>query len=131
MIGAISYIYKPIYSVTLNGKFIGYSENKNKLQERINEYIEKGNGENVAFVQIDELPQYKLCFLKRNISTNDEEIYNKVIEKGITYYKYYAIAVSNEEKKYVSTFEEAEDVVNKIKSKNSNNKDKLTIIEKY
>ena len=131
MIGAISYIYKPIYSVTLNGKFIGYSENKNKLQERINEYIEKGNGENVAFVQIDELPQYKLCFLKRNISTNDEEIYNKVIEKGITYYKYYAIAVSNEEKKYVSTFEEAEDVVNKLKSKNSNNKDKLTIIEKY
>ena len=131
MIGAISYIYKPIYSVTLNGKFIGYSENKNKLQERINEYIEKGNGDNVAFVQIDELPQYKLCFLKRNISTNDEEIYNKVIEKGITYYKYYAIAVSNEEKKYVSTFEEAEDVVNKLKSKNSNNKDKLTIIEKY
>lgn len=131
MIGAISYIYKPIYSVTLNGEFIGYSENKNKLQERINEYIEKGNGENVAFVQIDELPQYKLCFLKRNISTNDEEIYNKVIEKGITYYKYYAIAVSNEEKKYVSTFEEAEDVVNKLKSKNSNNKDKLTIIEKY
>lgn len=131
MIGAISYIYKPIYSVTLNGKFIGYSENKNKLQERINEYIEKGNGKNVAFVQIDELPQYKLCFLKRNISTNDEEIYNKVIEKGITYYKYYAIAVSNEEKKYVSTFEEAEDVVNKLKSKNSNNKDKLTIIEKY
>ena len=131
MIGAISYIYKPIYSVTLNGEFIGYSENKNKLQERINEYIEKGNGENVAFVQIDELPQYKLCFLKRNISTNDEEIYNKVIEKGITYYKYYAIAVSNEEKKYVSTFEEAEEVVNELKSKNSNNKDKLTIIEKY
>ena len=26
MIGAISYIYKPIYSVTLNGEFIGYSE---------------------------------------------------------------------------------------------------------
>lgn len=131
MVGAISYIYKPIYSVTLNGEFIGYSENKNKLQERINEYIEKGNGENVAFVQIDELPQYKLCFLKRDISTNDEEIYNKVIEKGTTYYKYYAIAVSNEEKKYVSTFEEAEDVVDKLKSKNSNNKDKLTIIEKY
>ena len=78
MVGAITYIYKPTYSVTLNGEFIGYSENKSKLQERINNYIEKGTGENVAFVEIEELPEYKLCFLKRNVSYNDEEIYNKL-----------------------------------------------------
>ena len=36
MIGAISYIYKPMYNVTLNGEFIGYSENKSKLQQKIN-----------------------------------------------------------------------------------------------
>lgn len=131
MVGAVSYIYKPIYSVTLNGEFVGYSENKSKLQEKINNYIENGNGENVAFVEINELPEYKLCLLKKNISTNDEEIYNKVIENGKVYYKYYAIAVSNVEKKYVQTFEEAEEVVKKLKDKNSNNKDKLTIVEKY
>ena len=91
MVGAVSYIYKPIYSVTLNGEFVGYSENKSKLQEKINNYIENGNGENVAFVEINELPEYKLCLLKKNISTNDEEIYNKVIENGKVYYKYYAI----------------------------------------
>lgn len=131
MIGAISYIYKPIYSVTLNGELIGYSENKSKLQERINEYIEKGNGKNIAFVEINELPEYKLCFLKKNINTNDEEIFNKVIENGQVYYKYYAIAVSNQEKLYVSTFEEAEEVIKQLKNKNSSNKDKLTIVEKF
>ena len=131
MIGAISYIYKPIYSVTLNGEFIGYSENKSKLQQKINEYIEKGNGENIAFVDIDELPEYKLCFLKKDLPTNDEEIFNKVIEKGQVFYKYYAIRVGDEEKAYVSTYEEAEKVVNELKNKNSNNKDKLSIIEKY
>lgn len=131
MIGAISYIYKPIYSVTLNGELIGYSENKSKLQERINEYIEKGNGKNIAFVEINELPEYKLCFLKKNINTNDEEIFNKVIEDGQIYYKYYAIAVSNQEKFYVSTFEEAEEVIKQLKNKNSNNKNKLAIVEKY
>lgn len=131
MVGAITYIYKPTYSVTLNGEFIGYSENKSKLQERINNYIEKGTGENVAFVEIEELPEYKLCFLKRNVSYNDEEIYNKVISQGQTYYKYYAICVSEEEKKYVSTFEEAETVVSTLKEKNSTNKDKLSIVEKY
>lgn len=131
MIGAITYIYKPIYSVTLNGEQIGYSENKNKLQQRINEYIEKGNGQNIAFVEISELPEYSLCFLKRNVETNDEEIYNKVISQGINYYKYYAINLSDEEKAYVSSFEEAEKVINQLKEKNSNNIDKLSIVEKY
>lgn len=131
MIGAISYIYKPRYSVTLNGEFIGYTDNKRELQEKINEYIEKGNGENVAFVEIDELPEYSLCLLKRNEECNDEEIFNKVIEKGQTFYKYYAIAVDDEEKKYVSTFDEAEQVINELKEKDSNNKDDLSIIEKY
>ena len=131
MVGAITYIYKPTYSVTLNGEFIGYSENKSKLQQRINEYIEKGNGNNIAFVEINELPEYKLCFLKRDVAFNDDEIYNKVIEQGKPYYKYYAISVDEEEKAYVSTFEEAEEIVNELKEKNSNNKDKLSIIEKY
>lgn len=131
VIGAISYIYKPIYSVTLNGEFIGYSENKSKLQQKINTYIEKGNGENIAFVDINELPEYKLCFLKKDVPTNDEEIFNKVVEQGQTFYKYYAICVANEEKAYVSTFEDAERVVNELKEKNSNNKDELKIIEKY
>ena len=131
MIGAISYIYKPIYSVTLNGEFIGYSENKSKLQQKINEYIEKGNGDNIAFVDIEELPEYKLCFLKKDVCANDEEIFNKVIEQGQTIYKYYAINVGNEEKAYVSTLAEAEQVVNELKNKNSNNKDSLSIVEKY
>lgn len=131
MIGAISYIYKPIYSVTLNGEFIGYSENKSKLQQKINQYIEKGNGDNIAFVDINELPEYKLCFLKKDLPTNDEEIFNKVVEKGQIVYKYYSINIGTEEKAYVSTFEEAENVVNELKNKDSNNKDKLSIEEKY
>ena len=131
MIGAISYIYRPIYSVTLNGEFIGYSENKSKLQQKINEYIEKGNGNNIAFVDIEELPEYKLCFLKKDVCANDDEIFNKVIEKGQAYYKYYAISVGKEEKAYVSTLEEAEKVVSELKNKNSNNKDQLSIVEKY
>ena len=65
IVGAITFFYKPVYSVTLGDELIGYSENKSALQERINQYIEKGNGENVAFVEIGELPEYKLCFSKK------------------------------------------------------------------
>lgn len=130
-IGTAVFVYRPIYSVTLDGEMIGYSENKSELQEKINNYIEKGNGENIAFVEIEKLPQYSLCLLKKGITTNDDEIYEKVIANGTPYYQYYAIAVDNEEKAYVSSFSEAEQVVNQLKEKNSNNKDKLSILEKY
>ena len=128
---ALTLFYKPIYSVSLNGELIGYSQNKSKLQEKINTYIEEGNGDNIAFVDINELPQYKLCLLKKDIVANDDEIFDKVISKGTTYYRYYAIAVSNEEKAYVSDFSQAENIINQLKEKNSNNKDNLSIVEKY
>lgn len=131
IISLIVFIYKPIYSVYLNGEFIGYSENKSKLQNRISEYMENGEEDNVAFVQIDTLPSYKLCLLKKGIVTNDEEIFNKIKETGTAYYKYYAIALDGEEKSYVTTFEDAESVVEQLKNKNSDNIDKITIVEKY
>ena len=87
-------IYKPIYKVTLNGEKIGYCEDKTELQNKINTYMEKGEEgqEHVAFVQIDELPEYSMCLLKKGIVTNDDEIYKTIKETGTTYYRYYAIA---------------------------------------
>ena len=133
IIGAVAFLYKPTYSVFINGEQVGYTENKSELQRRINDYVENGDGssENIAFVQVDNLPEYKLCLLKKNIVTNDDEIFNKVKEQGITYYRYYAIAENQEEKVYVSKFQEAEEIVNGLKEKNSTNISNITIVEKY
>ncbi len=133
IIGAVALIYKPIYSVELNGEIIGYCSQKSKLQAKIDDYIENGDGENanVAFVQIDEMPVYDLCLLKRGITTNDEEIFEKIVENGVTYYKYYAISEDDEEKSYVSDFSTAEKVVQDLKDKNSGNVDNIQILEKY
>ena len=131
IIAAVIFIYKPIYSVSLGGEFIGYCDDKGELQTRINEYMKTGEGENVAFVQVDELPEYKMCLLKKGIVTNDDEIFEKVKSTGITYYKYYDIEEREEEKVYVSEFYEAEEIINKLKEKDSSNKEDLNIIEKY
>lgn len=131
IIGAVAFLYKPIYSVTINGQDVGYSANKSKLQSKINDYIKNGEGENVAFVQIEDLPQYKLCLLKKNIVTNDDEIFDMVKSQGITYYKYYAILDDQEEKVYVSNFQEAEEIVEKLKEKDSYNVESISILEKY
>ena len=133
ILGLVAFFYKPIYRVTLDGELIGYCAQKSKLQAKIEEYMENGNGEseNVAFVQLDTMPTYQLCLLKRGITTNDEQIYQKVAEKGITYYKYYAILEDNEEKAYVSDFSTAEQIVQGLKDKNSDNIDNIQILEKY
>lgn len=133
IVGTLAFLYKPTYSVFINGEQVGYTEDKTELQHQINNYIENGNGDNsnVAFVQVNNLPEYKLCLLKKDITTNDEEIMNKVKEQGVTYYRYYAILENEEEKIYVSKFDEAEKTVNELKEKESSNIDKISIVEKY
>lgn len=124
--GIISLVYRPMYSVTLNGEFIGYTTNKSKLQKRINEYLENGEGNNnIAFIDVQSLPEYSLCLLKKENQTNDDEIFERIKNSGTTYYEYYAIVEKNEEKYYVSTKEEAESIINKLKEKKSRNIDNL------
>jgi murein DD-endopeptidase MepM/ murein hydrolase activator NlpD len=126
-------LYKPIYAVYLDGELIGYCAEKSKLQSKISEYVENGDNdnENLAFVSIDQMPTYKLCLLKRGLTTNDDEIFEAVKQTGIPYYKYYAILDDEEEKIYVSNFETAESIVEKLKNKDSNNIDDISITEKY
>ena len=127
----VAYFFKPTYSVTLNGEFIGYTKNKSQLQARINEAIQQGDGANVAFKQVDIMPEYQLCLLKKDVETNDDSIYDKVMEHSTTYYRYYAILEDGETKYYLATFDEAEDVLNQLKEKESTNSDKITIEEIY
>ena len=130
---AIVLIYKPIYRVTLDGEKIGYCEDKNALQEKINAYMKEGEegDEHIAFVQIDELPQYSMCLLKKGIVTNDDEIYQEVKETGTKYYRYYAISDDDDEKIYLASFDEADDAIKELKEKESTNASDLTIVEKY
>ena len=135
ILGIFIVIYKPIYSVSLNGEIIGYCKDKNKLQNKITSYMENGNestdNDSLAFISINNMPTYKMCLLKRNITTNDEEIFNTVIKDGTPYYKYYAILEDDDEKLYFSDFKTAEGVLKKLKNKDSNNVKDLSIKEKY
>lgn len=132
IICAVALFFKPIYGVTLNGEQIGYSKDKSKLQAKINKYMESGDGQsNVAFVQMEAMPEYKMCLLKRNIVTNDDEIFETVKKQGITYYNYYAISIGEEIKAYVSDFASAEEIVNQLKEKESTNADEIVITEMY
>lgn len=131
VIGFIASFYKVSYSVNIGGEIVGYTDNKSKLQSQINDYIENGENENTAFVQVSSLPEYEVCLLKRDVNSDDDKIFNIIKSDGTTYYRYYAILENQEEKVYVSSFTEAEDIVNKLKEKNSSNMESITVAEKY
>ena len=124
-------MYRQSYSVSLNGQVIGYTRNKAELQKKVNEYIKSGDGEGVAFVELSEMPVYSANLLKKNVQTNDDEIFSKIIQSGTSYYKYYVITEGNEEKAYTEDFKTADEAVNELKKKGSTNAESLGIIEKY
>lgn len=130
--GIIRLVYRQTYSVSFKGEIIGYTTDKLTLQKRINDYISSGDGKDIAFVDMKDMPTYEVCLLKKNVSTNDDDIFNKVISSGTSYYKYYVITSADQSKlSYVNSFKEAQEVIGDLKDKDSANVDTLGIVEKY
>lgn len=106
--------YKPTYAVTSEGKEIGFVESKLAFEDKVNKEIKEYTGKNVESISLNEEPSYELKFIDRSIDTNEDEIITQLQEKATIKYKYYEIALSDKEKTYVNTQEEAESIVNEI-----------------
>ncbi len=130
-LGILYILFKPMYVVKLNGEIIGYTDAKRQLQDKIQDYMKSGDGKKIAFVEIDKLPVYEICYSKKDVKVNEEEVFDTVINSGTPYYKNYAIMVNGEEKYYVSTYEEAEKIIANLKEKKSTNIDSITYVAKY
>lgn len=135
LILAIIFIkYKPVYEVTIAGEKIGYVAKIDELKTQIQEQILNQKDEVIADVSLITEPEYKFKLLKRNSKLNNDEIIEKIkTSNTIITYKYYEVALNNETKTYVKTLQEAEEVVNEIKSEFSEDglELDLQINEKY
>lgn len=121
--------YKPSYQVSISGQELGYIQNKQLLERTIQDSVSKN--ENVDTVDFKENPEYELKLIDRTLKTNEEEIISKMKDNLTITYKYYEIALNNEEIEKVNKLEEAEELINNIKAENENNELELAIIEKY
>ena len=63
-------IFKPVYAVKLNGEIIGYTDAKKQLEERIEKYMKSGDGDKIAFLEIDIMPEYDRCYSKNEDELN-------------------------------------------------------------
>lgn len=120
IVSIIAFKYKPAYAVTISGEVVGYVNNKTEFEERINNEILAHTG-NVAFVTINQFPEYKLEFVNRKMQTKENEIINSLKQNAEITYKYYAVTFNNENKAFVNTLEEAEQIVAEIKNEHNGN----------
>ena len=130
IIAIIAVKYKPTYAVTISGEVVGYVKDKVDLEKRIKDDILSHTG-NVAFVTINQFPEYDLQLVSRKTQTNEDEIINSLKKNAEITYKYYAVTYDGEVKGYVNTLEEAEQFVAEIKSEYSSNLDLNVGINEY
>lgn len=121
--------FKPVYRVTFLGEEVGYVTNKTQFEELINDGILNPEDSSIAYVEIEELPGYHLLLADVE-ETDEQEIYNKVKELATVTYKSYAITVNGEVAAYVSSRDEADEAVEKLKEDYSGKLDQIDIVVK-
>ena len=107
-----------MYSVKIGNKKIGY----------IDEF--KNDKENVAFVNAKEEVETSIKLVNRN--TQDNDIKQDIYENLSVEYTTYAVVYNSNNIAYLSNMEEAENVINDIKSNNNSDETKeLSILQVY
>lgn len=114
--GIIFIKYKPVYKVTVDGEVIGYIENKNEFENKINEYINT-NEEYVAFKTVEVEQSYNLEFVSKDKQIDENTVLAYIKENTTTIYTMYAIVVNDETTTSVRTEEEAQEIINNLKEK--------------
>ena len=125
--------YKPTYEVSLDGKVIGYVSNKTILQNKIKDYLQTGDSENVGYVTLKNNPDYEFTLIKKEIATNDDFVFATIKDACDVYYRVYGINVDGDEKFVVESIKEAQEIVDKIneEQKKFTKQSKVEVSEKF
>lgn len=118
--------FKPMYSIKLGNKKIGYLENLQSFDNYIEEIKEN---DNIAFVELKEQPEFKLKLVNRNTNNSEDKIKEKIHDSLLIEYTSYAITYKGQNVVYLSNMEIAEKVINQVKEENNSNE--LGILQIY
>lgn len=114
IIGIMLLKMKPVYQISMNGEMIGYVQDKNQFEERIDKTYNDNQETNIAFADFDQETNYEFKLVDKAVDVNEEEVLSVLDEHAdITYFQY-AILVNGEERQYVLTSDQANEVVTKL-----------------
>ena len=107
--------YKPAYQVTMAGENMGYIENKEDIELKIENYLDDMTG-NVAFKELTQRPEYEFKLINRDKQTQEEDVMVAVMDSTIVTYKTYAVTVDGSIQILVSSEEEAKNIAQNFKT---------------
>lgn len=107
------------YNVKFLGQDLGYVKNKFEAEKLVTEYL--NNTENIAYIEISEIPTYELKFVNKDEATDEKEnVLDAVKTASTVYYKIYGITLENEIVGYTQTLGETEKVTEEITKSDKN-----------
>ena len=113
MILIILFKFNLVCEVKIGEETVGYISNKNEFETKVNEIINKEE-EAKLYTIIENMPEYKLTLVNKDVQTNEDIILAKLEENSETTYKLYAVTLDGEEKAILASLEEAEKIVNEM-----------------
>ena len=105
-----------VCEVTIGDETVGYIADKDEFEGKVNEIINKEE-EAKLYTTIEEMPEYKLKWVNKDIQTNEDVILAKLEDSSETTYKLYAVTLDGQEKAVLGSLEEAEKIVDEMTEK--------------
>lgn len=122
--------YKLVCRVSIYGEHIGYVQNRELIENKVNSILSLEGTNNIAYVDCA-TPEYSLVFVDNGTEINNDSVLSKIEENAKITYKYYAVTLNGEQKSVVDSLEEAEDLVADMKEKYEDIKFTIGINELY
>lgn len=124
--------YKPVFEVYINGESIGYVKSKTDMENIINNKVLVSNNPCAVFTTLNVDPVYELKFVTNDNAVDEDELAEALLNQTTTMYKVYAITLNNEVKSYVNSWDEAQKIVDEMKTEYADSIDvNISVNEKY
>ncbi len=123
-------VYKPVYKVTLKNNELGYIKDKTQFINNLDQFLNQKNDE-IAFIHIDENPNYEFVLTKRENEVKDVEILELVKSEAIIYNRVYTVNTTDKEVATFKTKVEAEKFVSDLANIKVSKNTEFTITESH
>lgn len=112
----ILFKFNLVCEVTIGDETVGYIADKDEFEGKVNEIINREE-EAKLYTTIENIPEYKLKLVTKDIQTNEDVILAKLEDSSETTYKLYAVTLDGEEEAVLGSLEEAEKIVDEMTKK--------------
>lgn len=109
----VGIMYKPAYVVTIGNDVIGYIDNKEEFNQKVDGYINQERID-IAYIDMQDEPQYTQVLVEREKIIDNDKIYQKVIDYADVYSRVHVVFANDMEIATLPIQEDIQTTLNEI-----------------